>query len=73
MKDNIFEEVISLPIEDRILLIDMLLKSLTYSKEEIEIEWFKIAEKRKEEILCGKAKLIPSEDVKKVLYEHLKK
>jgi len=58
------DQVLSLPCEDRIYLVDRLLKSLNSpSSEEIDRAWAEEAERRLDEIESGTIKAIPGEQV----------
>lgn len=62
--EDILEEAINLPMEERSLLAEDLLDSLRTDEErEIEKEWIAVAERRLAEIEAGTATLIPAEDV----------
>jgi len=52
------DEVVSLPVEDRALIVEALLKSLNQPESEIDNQWSKIAAKRLEELRTGKVKAI---------------
>jgi len=58
------DQVLSLPCEDRIYLVDKLLRSLNSpSREEIDRAWAEEAERRIKELDSGKVKAIPGEEV----------
>ena len=58
------EQVLSLPCEDRIYLVDKLLQSLNApTQEDIERLWAEEAERRIDELDSGKVKPIPGEQV----------
>ena len=59
--EDLFDEVISLPVETRTLLVDKLLQSLNPAQTEIDVLWAKEAEKRVEEIKTGKVKTVPGD------------
>ena len=62
-KDELIKEVISLPVDIRVRLIDKLLKSLNPSQEHIDKIWVTEAEKRVSEIKNGKVETISGEEV----------
>ena len=62
-KDELIKEVISLPVDIRVRLIDKLLKSLNPSQEHIDKIWGTEAEKRVGEIKNGKVETISGEEV----------
>lgn len=58
------DQVLSLPCEDRLYLVDRLLASLNApSREEIDRLWAAEAERRIDELDSGKAQAIPGEQV----------
>ncbi|OGV74363.1 MAG: addiction module antitoxin RelB [Lentisphaerae bacterium RIFOXYB12_FULL_65_16] len=58
------DQVLSLPCEDRIRLVDRLLQSLNApSREEIDRLWAAEAERRIDELDSGKVQAIPGEQV----------
>ena len=63
------EELISLPVEERIILADLLLKSLNPSGQNIEKQWLDVAQTRLDEIKNGKSKLINADIVFKEILE----
>jgi putative addiction module component (TIGR02574 family) len=66
--DDIWDELKALTIEQRSLLAEWLLDSLSTAEElEIEEEWVVEAERRVAEVEAGTARLIPAEDVMREL------
>jgi len=62
--ENIFNEVLSLPVDARVSLVEKLIVSLNLpTQEEIDHLWAKEAERRIDEIRKGKATLISGEEV----------
>lgn len=51
---ELIEEVMSLPVEDRILVADSVLRSLNPHESEIDKKWAKEARKRLDELRAGK-------------------
>ena len=60
---DLIDEAISLPIDERYLLVDTLLRSMNPSNEENNKKWASEAKKRLEELRSGKVKPIPGEEV----------
>ncbi len=60
---KLIEEIESLPVEDRVLVADSVLKSLNPADEGIEKKWIEVAEKRLNELKTGKVKGISGEEV----------
>ncbi len=70
LSEKIYEQALDLPIDDRLALIDKLLKSSNLSsQEEIDQAWSKEIERRFQNLETGKSKLIPGE----VVFEKIKK
>lgn len=64
MKNTLVDEVISLPVDQRAELIDILIKSLNPAVDnKIEKLWAKEAEHRAEEIRKKNVKTIPDDEV----------
>jgi len=64
MKNAIIDEVISLPVNQRAELIDILIKSLNPSVDsKIEKIWAKEAERRADEIKKGEVKTVSADSV----------
>lgn len=60
---ELFEQAESLPVEDRAMLVDSLLRTLNQPDPAIDREWAAVAEKRLQELRDGKVEPIPAEDV----------
>ena len=60
---ELITEVISLPVEDRALIVDCLLKSLNHGEPDIEKTWAEEAQRRLEELRSGKVRAIPGDVV----------
>ena len=60
---ELIAEAVSLPVEERTLLIDSLLHSLNPTDAEIDKAWATEAERRLEELRAGTAKTIPADQV----------
>jgi len=70
---DLIEEATSLPVEERAMVIDSLLKSLNPPELEIEKKWVSVAKRRLEELRSGKVKAIQGEEVfKKIWNKFLK-
>lgn len=62
--NSIMEQVLSLPVDDRIGLVERLLLSLNLpTQAEIDRQWAAEAERRIEEIEAGSVQLLPGEEV----------
>ncbi|MFZ2445295.1 MAG: addiction module protein [Syntrophobacteraceae bacterium] len=60
---KLLEEVLSLPVEERALIADSLLRSLNVPDVAIDAKWMEIAKRRREELRTGKVKPIPGDVV----------
>ena len=60
---EIIEEIVSLPVEKRALVVDSLLRSLNSPEPEIDVEWAKESARRLEELRSGKVRSIPGDEV----------
>lgn len=57
------EEALCLPVEDRAMIADALLRSLNVPDAEIDAKWLNVAKRRLEELRSGKIKAISGDDV----------
>jgi putative addiction module component (TIGR02574 family) len=60
---EIIQEAESLPVEERAMVIDSLLRSLNPPSIEIDKEWVKVAKRRLAELRSGGVKPIPGNEV----------
>ncbi len=60
---EIIQEAESLPVEERAIIIDSLLRSLNIPKTEIDIDWARVARCRLAELRSGQVKAIPGSEV----------
>ena len=67
--EKLFEDAVSLPVEERVKLIEKLLESTNPPEKEIDEWWKNEAEKRVKEIERGEVDTIPGEKV----FEKIKK
>lgn len=70
---DVIRDAESLPAEERIAIIDSLLRSLNNPSSEVDKEWIKVAKSRLAEIRAGKVKTIPGEEVIAKIKERFKK
>ena len=74
LSEKIYEQALDLPINDRLLLIDKLLRCTNLpTQEEIDQAWSREVEIRSQELENGKAKLIPGEEVFKKIRKRFSK
>jgi putative addiction module component (TIGR02574 family) len=60
---DIINEAWSLPVEERVMVVDSLLRSLNPPESEIDKKWAAVARRRLEEIRSGSVAAIPGEQV----------
>jgi putative addiction module component (TIGR02574 family) len=60
---KLIEEVLSLPVEERALIADSLLRSLNMPDTTIDAKWTEVARRRLQELRSGKVKPIPGDEV----------
>ena len=69
----LINEVVSLPVEERTLVVESLLQSLNQPKSEIDNKWSVIATKRLEELRSGKVKAVDGKQVFNKIWHRLEK
>ena len=62
-KQTLIDEAISLPVEDRVMVVDCILRSLNPTDAKIDREWARVAEQRLEDLRTGKVVAVPAEEV----------
>ena len=70
---EIIEEAESLPVEERAMVIDSLLRSLHPPSAEIDTEWVRVAKRRLAELRSGAVKPIPGDEVVAKIRERFEK
>ena len=70
---KIIQEAESLPVEERAVVIDSLLRSLNPPSIEIDREWVKVAKRRLAELRSGAVKPIPGNEVFAKIRERFEK
>jgi putative addiction module component (TIGR02574 family) len=60
---KIIEDALSLPVEERALLADSLLRSLNMPDAGIDAKWTEVAKRRFQDLRSGKVKPVPGEVV----------
>ena len=70
---EIIQEAASLPVEERAIVIDSLLRTLNPPDAEIEREWVKVAKRRLAELRSGRVKAIPGDEVFAKIRERFEK
>lgn len=70
---QLIDEAVSLPEEERALVVDSLLRSLNQPEPEVDKQWAKEAKRRLEELRYGRVEAIPGEGVFKKVWERFEK
>ena len=70
---EIIQEAASLPVEERVILVDSLLRTLNPPDMEIEKGWVKVAKRRLAELRSGSVKTIPGDEVFAKIRERFEK
>lgn len=60
---EIIQDAIALPVEERAMIVDSLLRSLNMPDREIENKWIGVAHRRLEELRSGRVIAIPGDEV----------
>jgi putative addiction module component (TIGR02574 family) len=60
---EIIQEAESLPVEERAIVVNSLLRSLNPPDPEIDRKWAAVAKRRLEELRSGRVKPVPGEEV----------
>lgn len=60
---NLIDEAVSLPVEERALVVDSLLRSLNQPESEIDRNWATVAKRRLAEMRSGLVEAVPGEEV----------
>ncbi|NTU47548.1 MAG: addiction module protein [Syntrophobacteraceae bacterium] len=60
---KLIEEALSLPVEERALIADSLLRSLNTPDTATDDKWLEVAKKRLAELRSGEVKPIPGDEV----------
>jgi putative addiction module component (TIGR02574 family) len=60
---QLINKMVSLPVDERVLLVDSLLMSLNHPETEIEKKWLTVAKRRLSELKSGDVKAIEGQEV----------
>lgn len=60
---DLIEQANSLPVEDRALMVDSLLRSLNPPEAELDREWAEVARERLAELRSGSVEAVPGDQV----------
>ena len=61
--EDIIQEAASLPVEERIILVDSLLRTLNMPDPDIDKEWAVVAKRRLAELRSGRVTSVPGDQV----------
>ena len=67
--EKLIDEVLSLPIEERAVIADYLLKSMNPADPETDQKWLEVAKTRLNELESGETEGIPGDEVFKKIWE----
>jgi len=70
---QLISEAVSLPVEERALIVDSLLHSLNQTESEIDRKWADVANLRLAEIRSGAVKTVPGAEVFEKIWERFEK
>ncbi|MBN2332157.1 MAG: addiction module protein [Deltaproteobacteria bacterium] len=70
---QLIDEAVSLPVEERAIVVDSLLRSLNQPESEIDKIWAKEAMRRLVELRSGSVKAIPGEEAFAKIWKRLEK
>lgn len=71
--NEIIKEAESLPVEERAIVIDSLLRTLNPVSDDIDVEWIKVAKRRLAELRSGRVTAIPGDEVFAKIRERFEK
>jgi putative addiction module component (TIGR02574 family) len=70
---QLIDQAISLPVEERALMVDSLLRSLNPSESEIDKQWLTIAERRLADMRAGKVQTVQGREVFEKIWNRFEK
>lgn len=68
---DLIDKVVSLPVEERALVVDSLLRSPNQPELEIDKKWVVTAKRRLTELRSGSVKSVPGEQVLEKIWQRL--
>jgi putative addiction module component (TIGR02574 family) len=66
---DLIAEAISLPVEERAMVVDSILKSLNPTESDIDKKWAAVAKRRLRELRSGEVQAIPGDEVFKRIWK----
>ena len=70
---KLIDEALSLPVEERALMVDSLLKSLNMPDPDIDKKWIAVAKRRLAELRSGQVKPISGNEVFENIHDRFEK
>lgn len=70
---ELIQQAIALPVEERALVVDSLLRSLNPPQSEIDAQWVVEVKRRLAELRSGKVEAIPGEAVFERIWDRFKR
>ncbi|HHJ39122.1 MAG: addiction module protein [Methylothermaceae bacteria B42] len=70
---HLIDEAISLPVEKRVLMVDLLLRSLNQPESEIDEIWAEEAKRRLADLRSKRVEAIPGDEVFKKVWKRFEK
>ena len=61
--EDIIQQATSLPVEERIIVVDSLLRTLNIPETDIDKEWAEVAKRRLVELRSGRVNPVPGDQV----------
>jgi len=60
---EIIQEAIALPVEERVIVVDSILRTLNLPNPDIDKEWVAVAKRRLAELRSGRVRSVPGDRV----------
>ena len=70
---QLIDKVMSLPVEERALVVDTLLRSLNPTESEIDKKWAAVARRRLAELRAGSVEAVPGQEVFERIWKRFNK
>ncbi len=70
---DLIDEAVSLPVEERALVVDSLLRSLNQPESDIDKNWSAVAQRRLAELRSGTVDAVPGEGVFEKIWKRFDK
>jgi putative addiction module component (TIGR02574 family) len=70
---DLIAEAVSLPVEERAMVVDSLLRSLNPPEAEMDKRWAAVAKRRLEQVRSGEIEAVPGEKVFQRIWNRLSK